>query len=145
MSKVKKEWVVQNGVWIVKSQGKDLKNPDYILDKLKCSQHNSKSVVEYDKLTDNKTASEKFLAEYDGTVFVPKAPKPKKVGIVENDLVFLLDIIKANFKVGQGFKNADCAKLQNRFTARQTPSRLKKLVEQGSLKSEGTPKTYYLI
>lgn len=143
MSKVKKEWVVQNGVWIVKSQGKDLKNPDYMASKLRCT--DGVTVVEYDKLTDNKTASEKFLVEYDGTVFVPKAPKPKKVGIVENDLTFLLDIIKANFKVGQGFKNADCAKLQNRFTSRQTPSRLKKLVEQGSLKSEGTPKTYYLI
>ena len=145
MSKVKKEWMVQNGVWIVKSQGKDLKNPDYILDKLKCSQYDSKSVVELDKLTDNKTASDKFLAEYDGTVFVPKAPKPKKVGIVDNDLDYLYNVIKDNFKVGKGFKNAECAKLQDRFTSRQTPSRLKKLVEQGKLKSEGTPKTYYLI
>lgn len=143
MSKVKKtyEWV--NGVRLVKSEGKELNNPDYILDKLKCSIVDSESVIEYDKLTDSVAKSEEYLQGL-GVGKVKKAkPKSKSVGVQDDDLTFLYELAKANFKPNEKFKNGDLAKLQKKFTNRQTPSRLKKLVESGLLKAEGTPKNYW--
>lgn len=140
---VKKEYVYQNGVRLIKSQGKELDNPDYILDKLRCSIKDSETVVEYDKLTDHKTKSEEYLATLGETVVEKKKPKEKPKGIQDDDLTYLAEIIFKNFKEGERFKNAELAKLQDRFTNRQTPSRLKKLVDSGIIKSEGTPKSYY--
>lgn len=143
---VKKSYYYQNGVRLVKSEGKQLDNPDYMLDKLRCSIVESEDVIEYDKLTDHKAKSEnhlKGLGVTEEEVLVIKPRGEKKVGIMEDDLEFLNDLIRANFTKGQRFKNAELAKLQTKFTNRQTPSRLKKLVDLGKLQSEGTPKNYY--
>lgn len=143
MAKVKKSYEWVNGVRLVKSEGKQLNNPDYILDKLKCSIVDSETVVEYDKLTDSVGKSEEYLQGL-GVGKVEKAkPKAKSVGVQDDDLTFLYELAKANFKPNQKFKNGDLAKLQKKFTNRQTPSRLKKLVESGLLKAEGTPKNYW--
>lgn len=147
MSVVKK-YVYKNGVRIIESEGKELNNADYILDKLRCSILESEDVIEYDKLTDNKGKSEehlKNLGVIDTEVVPLKAPKQKPRGIENDDLQFLLEIIRANFQPNERFKNNDVAKLQTKFTNRQTPSRLKKLVESGNLFAEGTPKNYYYI
>lgn len=133
-----------NGVRIIESKGKKLNDASYILDKLKCSIIDSEKVVEYDKLTDSQKACDDYLLKhYEQEEYKKKAPKPKKLGIEIDDLTFLLDLILKNFKAGERFKNAELAKLQTRFTNRQTPSRLKKLVDNGELKAEGTPKNYY--
>lgn len=143
---VKKSYYYQNGVRLVKSEGKQLDNQDYMLDKLKCSIVESADIIEYDKLTDHKAKSEnhlKGLGVVEEEVLPIKPRGEKKVGIVEGDLEYLDNIIRANFKPNERFKNGELAKLQTKFTNRQTPSRLKKLVDLGKLKSEGTPKNYY--
>lgn len=61
----------------------------------------------------------------------------------EIDLV--LNTIKENFATGQQFKNKDLSDLIKSLTARQIPSRLKKLVEDGALVDcGGSPKSYSL-
>ncbi|MBP3907114.1 MAG: hypothetical protein J6D12_08400, partial [Peptostreptococcaceae bacterium] len=70
----------------------------------------------------------------------------KKSSITDTDLVYIMEQIEANFKQGEKFKNKDLASLvEDRFTARQTPSRLKKLVDAGKLESDtASPKNYWL-
>lgn len=143
MTKVKKTYEYVNGVRLIKSEGKQLDNPDYILDKLKCSIKDSETVVEYDKLTDSVGKSEEYLQGLGIGKVEKKKPKAKAVGVQDDDLTFLYELAKANFKPNEKFKNGDLAKLQSKFTNRQTPSRLKKLVESGLLKAEGTPKNYW--
>lgn len=143
MAKVKKTYEYVNGVRLIKSEGKQLDNPDYILDKLKCSIVDSETVVEYDKLTDSVGKSEEYLQGLGIEKVEKKKPKTKAVGVQDDDLTFLYELAKANFKPNEKFKNGDLAKLQSKFTNRQTPSRLKKLVESGLLKAEGTPKNYW--
>lgn len=148
MAKVEKRYVYKNGVRLIESKGKQLDNPDYMLDKLKCSIVESEDVVTYDALTDNKSKAEahlKGLGVSEEEVLVIKPKAKKKVGIMDDDLDFLLELILENFKPEQRFKNAELAKLQTRFTNRQTPSRLKKLVDSGKLLAEGTPKNYYYV
>lgn len=71
----------------------------------------------------------------------------KKSSITDIDLVYIMEQIEANFKQGEKFKNKDLALLvKDRFTARQTPSRLKKLVDAGKLESDtASPKNYWLV
>ena len=70
----------------------------------------------------------------------------KKSSITDVDLAYIMEQIEANFKQGEKFKNKDLAPLvEDRFTARQTPSRLKKLVDAGKLESDtASPKNYWL-
>ena len=70
----------------------------------------------------------------------------KKSSITDTDLAYIMEQIEANFKQGEKFKNKDLASLvEDRFTARQTPSRLKKLVDAGKLESDtASPKNYWL-
>lgn len=76
------------------------------------------------------------------------APKrgSKKSAISDDDLDYIMEQIKAKFPNETKFKNKDLAPLvQDRFTARQTPSRLKKLVDMGQLDSDSaSPKNYWL-
>lgn len=75
----------------------------------------------------------------------PKAEKKSKIG--EDDLTALTDLIKEKFP-DKPFANKDIAPhLQPLgLTARQTPSRLKRLVEMGVLSDEGgSPKKYKLV
>lgn len=62
-----------------------------------------------------------------------------------NELDFILEIIHNNFSSNTKFKNKDLAPcVSNRFTSRQLPSRLKKLVDKKLLFSDNSsPKNYW--
>lgn len=62
-----------------------------------------------------------------------------------NELEFVLEIIHNNFSSNTKFKNKDLAPyVSNRFTSRQLPSRLKKLVDKKLLFSDNSsPKNYW--
>ncbi len=94
---------------------------------------------------------EEFKAKQEETNKILNAPvskkpstKKKSSAITDCDLVYIMDKIKENLK-GK-FKNKDLAPLvADKFTARQTPSRLKKLVESGHLDCDSSsPKSYWL-
>jgi hypothetical protein len=68
---------------------------------------------------------------------------PSKIKATEVDQV--LDIIVKNFS-GKEFKNKDLSPLVEGLTARQVPSRIKKLVDAGHLVDlGGSPKSYKLV
>ena len=76
----------------------------------------------------------------------PKKKKSKsKSAINDTELDIMLEKIKENFAAGVKFQNKEIAPhVAHILTARQTPSRLKKLVDAGHLKSdEGKPKSYW--
>lgn len=65
--------------------------------------------------------------------------------IKTDELDMILNVIKENFAAGQQFKNKDLSELIKSLTARQIPSRLKKLVDDGSIVDcGGNPKSYSL-
>ena len=78
-----------------------------------------------------KAAASKIFSEGAKAVGKKKATTTKKSNkkssITDTDLAYIMEQIEANFKQGEKFKNIDLASLvEDRFTARQTPSRLKK-------------------
>ena len=97
-----------------------------------------------------KAAASKIFSEGAKAVGKKKATttkkSAKKSSITDVDLAYIMEQIEANFKQGEKFKNKDLAPLvEDRFTARQTPSRLKKLVDAGKLESDtASPKNYWL-
>ncbi|MBO5424581.1 MAG: hypothetical protein J6A25_03625 [Lachnospiraceae bacterium] len=94
-----------------------------------------------------RAAASKIFSEGAKAVGKKKAKSTKKKSsITDTDLVYIMEQIEANFKQGEKFKNKDLASLvEDRFTARQTPSRLKKLVDAGKLESDtASPKNYWL-
>ena len=97
-----------------------------------------------------KAAASKIFSEGAKAVGKKKATttkkSAKKSSITDVDLAYIMEQIEANFKQGEKFKNKDLASLvEDRFTARQTPSRLKKLVDAGKLESDtASPKNYWL-
>lgn len=108
---------------------RDLKNPEYYMKKLDISYEEAVEVMDFDKEADKIMKEERKEEK-------ANKPKPKPIGIQADDLEFLKDIINKNFTPEQLFQNKELAMLAHeRFTARQTPSRLKKLVEAGFLKS----------
>lgn len=98
-----------------------------------------------------KAAASKIFSEGAKAVGKKKATTTKKSNkkssITDTDLAYIMEQIEANFKQGEKFKNKDLASLvEDRFTARQTPSRLKKLVDAGKLESDtASPKNYWLV
>ncbi len=65
--------------------------------------------------------------------------------ITDLELQTILSIADEHFP-DSAFKNADIAPLIPKLTARQTPSRLKKLVDQGYLEDlGGSPKSYKVV
>ena len=99
-----------------------------------------------------KAAASKIFSEGAKTVGKKKATTAKKStkkksSITDTDLAYIMEQIEANFKQGEKFKNKDLASLvEDRFTARQTPSRLKKLVDAGKLENDtASPKNYWLV
>ena len=95
-----------------------------------------------------KAAASKIFSEGAKAVGKKKAKSTKKKSsITDTDLAYIMEQIEANFKQGEKFKNKDLASLvEDRFTARQTPSRLKKLVDAGKLESDtASPKNYWLV
>lgn len=90
------------------------------------------------------------VSESVATTTTQPAPKPKaekKSKISEDDLTGLVDVIKEHIG-DKTFANKDLAPHLDSLglTARQTPSRLKRLVEMGILSDEGgSPKKYKLV
>lgn len=92
------------------------------------------------------------LEAYDkGTVIqkqdtdVKKTVVTKKQGIQVDELVKMKEILKISFINEKEFKNKDLGALQEELgiNQRQTPSRLKRLVEEGFLEDlGGSPKSY---
>lgn len=67
-----------------------------------------------------------------------------KSKIAVDELADILVVIKENF-VDTTFQNKDLSPLIQNLSARQTPSRLKRLVESGQLEDlGGSPKSYKL-
>lgn len=82
----------------------------------------------------------------EGEIIVEKVTRTAKKGITEEELVEMLEVLKATF-FDKKFKNSDLNDVRAvmDLSARQTPSRLKKLVEQGELEDlGGSPKSYCL-
>ena len=82
----------------------------------------------------------------EGEIIVKKVTRATKKGITEEELVEMLEILQATF-FDKKFKNSDLNDVRAvmDLSARQTPSRLKKLVEQGELEDlGGSPKSYCL-
>lgn len=108
---------------------RDLKNPEYYMKKLDITYEEAVEVMAFDKEAESIMKAEKKEEK-------ANKPKPKAVGIQSDDLEYLKEVITKHFSTETLFQNKDLAKLVSpRFTARQTPSRLKKLVEADFLEA----------
>lgn len=106
---------------------KELKNPEFYMKKLDITYEEALELMEFDG------NAEKILKEEKKEEKKSK-PKAKPQGIQSEDLEYMKKVILENFSKEQVFQNKEFAKLvYPKFTNRQTPSRLKKLVEQGFL------------
>ena len=82
-------------------------------------------------------------------VVITSTPKKKKAktksAINDAELRIMMEKIKENFAAGSKFQNKDIAPhVAHILSARQTPSRLKKLVDAGELHSDDSkPKCYW--
>lgn len=84
----------------------------------------------------------------EGELVVEKVAKAKKVGITKEELDSMKEMLPVMFPENKPFKNKElrilCEELH--LTARQTPSRLKALVEEGFLGDlGGNPKQYKVL
>lgn len=77
----------------------------------------------------------------------PKSSSKRKTAITDDDLDFIMKKIEVSFDINEKFKNKDLAPLvEERFSARQTPSRLKRMVDAGMLECDSaSPKNYWRI
>lgn len=83
----------------------------------------------------------------EGEVLIERPKKNKKGGIQLEELAEMKSILITLYQNGESFKNADLDGLREELglSARQTPSRLKKLAEEGFLLDlGGSPKSYKL-
>lgn len=97
------------------------------------------------KVTKAEAKDTTFSAEKKASSPRKSTSKEKTQTITDDDLTYLLDTIQAN--LNGKFKNKDLAPLvSDRFSARQTPSRLKKMVDAGMLECDSaSPKSYWTI
>lgn len=119
-----------NGEKITKADWKEI---DEMVEKLELSILEAIQLREFDKF--NAAKKDEFELNK------PKA-KPKK-GITESELEELFNLIKLKFK-DESFKNKEFhLMVADKYTNRQTPSRLKRMVEKDWLEDlGGTPKKY---
>lgn len=119
-----------------KITNKDWKIIDELVEKLELTLDEAIQTRAFDKFeSDKQTDKEKEIKEKN------KKVQPKKITNEEIDDLF--QIVKENLE-GKEFKNKDFHLLvHDKYTNRQTPSRLKKMVERGYLEDlGGTPKSY---
>jgi len=84
------------------------------------------------------------LASWQGGSTPTTKSKPKSK-INDAELHRILDVIRKNFDATE-FQNKDLSPLIDGLTARQVPSRIKKLVDSGFLTDlGGSPKKYILV
>lgn len=85
----------------------------------------------------------------EGEIVVKKVAKTKKGGIKVEELEAMKELLKAGYSDGTPFKNKDISTvMQNELglSSRATPSRLKRLVEEGFLEDlGGSPKSYKVV
>lgn len=85
----------------------------------------------------------------EGEIVVKKVAKTKKGGIKPEELEAMKELLKAGYSDGTPFKNKDISTvMQNELglSSRSTPSRLKRLVEEGFLEDlGGSPKSYKIV
>lgn len=122
----------------------DEKKIKTIMSALNLNRHDAIELLEFDAKIDRAKGNEIVPGE----VVVPKLTKTgTKKGITDEELEQMTALIKAQF-ADKDFKNKDLTLIQEELnlTARQTPSRLKKLVGKGILKDlGGSPKSYKLV
>lgn len=109
---------------------KDIQTPEYIMEKLDCSYEEAVDVIEYDKKIEGATT--KPIA---GEVVVEKPKAKKKTGIEQEELDKMYDIIvtEVGFEAFQNKHVSQAIQASIGLTNRQTPSRLKRMAEQGTL------------
>lgn len=121
---------------------KEAKTIATILDKLKLANiEEAYEVFSYDCAIE-KSPMNKAI---EGEVVVQKPKKTKKTGIQLEELDAMKTILSTLYSDGEEFQNKDLNGLREELdlNARQTPSRLKRLVEEGFLEDVGgTPKKY---
>jgi len=112
---------------------KDWKEIDNMIEKLDLSILEAIQLREFDKFN---------AAKKDEFELKPKVVKTKK-GITDDEIEELFNLIKLKFK-DESFKNKEFhLMVADKYTNRQTPSRLKRMVEKGWLEDlGGTPKKY---
>lgn len=118
---------------------KDWKLIDEMVEKLELSINEAIELREFDKFdSDKQTSFEKEQKE----IKKEKNAKPKITGDEIDDLFF--NVVKIAFKDKEFFQNKDFWKLvSDKYSNRQTPSRLKKMKEKGYLEDlGGSPKKY---
>lgn len=85
----------------------------------------------------------------EGEIVVKKVAKTKKGGIKPEELEAMKELLKAGYSDRTPFKNKDISTvMQNELglSNRSTPSRLKRLVEEGFLEDlGGSPKSYRVV
>lgn len=117
----------------------DWKLIDEMVEKLELSINEAIELREFDKFdSDKKTDFEKEQKE----IRKEKNAKPKITNDEIDDLFF--NVVKIAFSESEFFQNKDFWKLvSDKYSNRQTPSRLKKMKEKGYLEDlGGSPKKY---
>lgn len=119
------------------TRDKDLKEIDYLVEKLEISIVEAMELIEFD------TKEIDGIMKEENKERQANKEKPKPKGIQENELDYIMNIIKEKFN-GIEFTNKNLyTYTADKFSIRQTPSRLKKLVESGKLENlGGTPSKY---
>lgn len=119
-----------------KITNKDWKIIDELVEKLELTLDEAIQTRAFDKFeSDKQTNEEKEIKE--------KNKKPQAKKITDEEINNLFQVVRENLE-GKEFKNKDFHMLvHDKYTNRQTPSRLKKMVENGYLEDlGGTPKSY---
>lgn len=127
-------------------------NPEFIMEKLECTYEEAVDVIAYDSAIEKATSK-----PIEGEVVVAKPAPKKKGGISQEELEGMKEVILATVQY-EAFQNkhisGDVAKKLG-LSSRQTPSRLKRLAEDGflvevdasevTLKGKTTSKAYKAV
>jgi len=118
---------------------KNLKEIDYLVEKLEISIVEAMELIEFD------TKEIDGIMKEENKERQANKEKPKPKGIQENELDYIMNIIVEKFS-GMEFTNKNLyTYTADKFSIRQTPSRLKKLVESGKLENLGGVPSKYKI
>lgn len=119
------------------------KNQDvqFLMSKLNITEEQALELIAFD--------SDMPKEPVEGEVVVKKVAKTKKGGIQVEELEAMKELLKAGYSDGTPFKNKDISTvMQNELglSNRATPSRLKRLSEEGFLEDlGGSPKSYKVV
>lgn len=109
----------------------DRQNPEYLMEKLNCTYEEARDVIAYDAAIEEAAMDEPV----EGEIVVERPAPKKKGGISQEELDEMKVIILATFKY-EAFQNKHVSgEVGDKMglSSRQTPSRLKRLAEEGFL------------